>query len=85
MFVKVYDTHVRTKSGRHLHFDVVTPHDVDAAQIYAKNYVAGKGLTDDDIFQSRCQYCHSEVVEPTIARVIKNNGHYILTMLDYQG
>lgn len=85
MFIKVYDTHIRTKSGRHLHFDVLTDQDIEAAQKYANKFITERGLLDEEIFLNRCQYCHSEQAKPKIAAAIKTQGYYIAAVLDYQG
>lgn len=84
MYVKVYDTHVRTREGRYLHFDVVTEQGEDAAKSFAKQFLTENGLQDGDIFQSRCQYCHTEPADPSVETAIKTTGYHIVTLMDYQ-
>lgn len=85
MHVRVYDTHVHTREGRYLHFDVVTEQGDDAAKSFAKAYLAEKGLQEGDIFQSRCQYCHSEPADQGVVKAIETIGYHIVTLLDYPG
>lgn len=81
MTVKVFDTHVRTKAGRYLHFDVLTEgNDTEKAKGYARQYLLEKGLNDEDISQSQCRFCHVEPNDPVVAQAISEKGYYILEL-----
>ncbi|MEK1940003.1 MAG: DUF2024 family protein [Pseudomonas sp.] len=81
MNVKIFDTHVRTRDGRYLHFDVVMAggDNAQASQI-ASSWLAAQGLAADDIQQSQCQFCHSEIASPPMQRAIAEQGYYIITL-----
>lgn len=81
MTVKVFDTHVRTKAGRYLHFDVlIEGNDIEKAKGHARDYLLGKGLADEDISQNQCRFCHVEPGNPLVAQAIKEKGYYILEL-----
>ncbi|MEN0105557.1 MAG: DUF2024 family protein [Pseudomonas sp.] len=81
MKVNVFDTHVRTRDGRYLHFDVlIEGHDQARANQFATQYLADRGITDADVEQSRCQFCHTEPAHPQIAAAVANQGYYILEL-----
>lgn len=81
MTIKVFDTHVRTKTGRYLHFDVlIEGNDTEKAQAHARQYLLEKGLNDEDIAQSECRFCHVEPGNPVVARAISQQGYYILEL-----
>lgn len=81
MTIKVFDTHVRTKSGRYLHFDVlIEGNDLDKANTYAREYLMSKGINDDDITQSECRFCHVEPSHPMISHEIAQKGYFILEL-----
>jgi hypothetical protein len=81
MKVKIFDTHVRTRDGRYLHFDVVTAggDDAQASQI-ASDWLAAQGLAADDIQQSQCLYCHSEIAAEPVVQAIAQQGYSIITL-----
>lgn len=81
MHVHIYDTHVTTRSGEYLHFDVL----VDDANVphvtrFAEAYLKSLGIIDSQISQSRCNFCHSEIANPEVQLAIKNQGHSILVL-----
>ena len=81
MTIKVFDTHVRTRTGRYLHFDVlIEGNDAEKAQAHARQYLLEKGLTDEDIAQSECHFCHVEPGNPVVAQAISQQGYYILEL-----
>lgn len=50
MKVNVFDTHVRTRDGRYLHFDVlIEGTDQARATQYARDWMAERGVQDADI------------------------------------
>ena len=85
MTIKVFDTHVRTKTGRYLHFDVlIEGNDNEKAPAHARQYLLEKGLTDEDIAQSECRFCHVEPGNPVVAQAISQQGYYILELQGFQ-
>ncbi|MFR0688486.1 DUF2024 family protein [Enterobacterales bacterium AE_CKDN230030158-1A_HGKHYDSX7] len=81
MQVHVYDTHVRTRDGRYLHFDVlVEPSDASRAEEFAAHWLASRGIQADDVQLSRCQFCHSEFSSPPVEQALSGQGYYIIEM-----
>jgi hypothetical protein len=81
MSIKVFDTHVRTKDGRYLHFDVlIENNDPELAKSYARRFLDEQGIQDEDIAQDRCQFCHVEPGNPQVAAAISQQGYFILKL-----
>jgi len=81
MSIKVFDTHVRTKDGRYLHFDVlIENNDPALAKTYARRFLDEQGIQDEDIAQDRCQFCHVEPNNPQVAAAISQQGYFILKL-----
>lgn len=81
MTVKVFDTHVRTKDGRYLHFDVLIPsNDSDLAKTYARRFLEEQGVQEDDISLNECRFCHVEPSNPLVAEAISKQGHFIIKL-----
>ncbi|HHF0208379.1 TPA: DUF2024 family protein, partial [Pseudomonas aeruginosa] len=52
MEVKIFDTHVRTRDGRYLRFDVLVTEELGArAGEFARRWLAGRGIDEADISQ----------------------------------
>ncbi|MDH4566956.1 DUF2024 family protein [Pseudomonas sp. BN414] len=81
MQVKVFDTHVRTRDGRYLHFDVLTDGgDKLQAGRFAAEWLASRGVQDADIAASECLFCHSEIANPQVAEAIGRHGYSIIPL-----
>lgn len=81
MQVHVYDTHVRTRDGHYLHFDVlVEPCDASRAEEFAAHWLALRGIQSADVQVSRCQFCHSEFSTPQVEDSLRGQGYYIIQM-----
>lgn len=81
MSVKVFDTHVRTKDGRYLHFDVlIDSNDPELAKSYARRFLDELGVQDEDISQNECRFCHVEPTNPVVAEAISRQGHFIIKL-----
>lgn len=81
MTIKVFDTHVRTKDGRYLHFDVlIDSNDAELAKSYARRFLVEQGVEDDDISQDICRFCHVEPSNSVVAEAISKQGHYIIKL-----
>jgi hypothetical protein len=78
----VYDTYVRKKDGRVMHFDVVveanTSH--EKAIEYGKQYLESAGQDGQKITQEECQFCHIQEAPDMIERDIRAKGYYIQKM-----
>ena len=81
MSIKVFDTHVRTKDGRYLHFDVlIENNDPELAKSYARQFLDEQGVQDEDIAQDICRFCHVEPSNPQVAEAIDKQGYFILKL-----
>jgi len=81
MNVNIYDTHVRTRDGRHLHFDVlIEGDDQGRAARHAREWMSKHGLEEGDIEQSRCLFCHSEPAHPDVVAALSEHGYFIIPL-----
>ena len=81
MQIHVFDTHVMTESGQYVHFDVfVDNENIKKVEQYAKQYLASLGVTIDNITQSRCNFCHSELADLEVQDSIVSQGHSIIRL-----
>ena len=81
MKIHVYDTHVHTSTGDYVHFDVLVNDDnVSQVKQYAENYLASLGIQGENIEQSRCNFCHSEIANPEVQKNIVTQGHSIIRL-----
>jgi Domain of unknown function (DUF2024) len=78
----VYDTYVRKKDGKIMHFDVVvkasTPH--EKAIEYGSQYLSIAGQTGQKMTQEECQFCHIQEAPPFVEKAIEQNGYWIQKM-----
>ena len=78
----VYDTYVKKKDGKTMHFDVVveasTPH--EKAIEYGKQYLLSVGQNEQKMTQEECQFCHIQEAPPTVDKGIKERGYFIQKM-----
>jgi Domain of unknown function (DUF2024) len=78
----VYDTYVRKKDGKTMHFDVVveasTPH--ERAIEYGKQYLSIAGQNGQKMTQEECQFCHIQEAPSFVEKAIKQNGYWIQKM-----
>ena len=81
MNIHIYDTHVHTDSGEYIHFDVlVNDENINNVKQYAESYLASLGISIDKIFQSRCDFCHSEIANPEVQQNILEQGYSIIQL-----
>ncbi|QDL32585.1 DUF2024 family protein [Serratia liquefaciens] len=86
MYINVFDTHVHTRDGRYLHFDVFTDsNDLAQARHYAQQFLKQNNIEEDNISQSSCAFCHSESSSPEVEQAIGQAGYYIFKMQGCQG
>jgi uncharacterized protein DUF2024 len=78
----VYDTYVKKKDGKIMHFDVIveasTAH--EKAIEYGKEYLASVGQSEQKMTQEECQFCHIQEAPSTVANDISSRGYYIQKM-----
>ncbi len=78
----VYDTYVKRKDGKTMHFDVVveasTPH--EKAIEYGKQYLEDAGQANQKMTQEECQFCHIQDAPPIVEKDILSKGYYIQKM-----
>lgn len=81
MQIHVFDTHVMTVSGEYIHFDVlVNNENIKEVEQYAKQYLDSLGVKVDNIKQSRCNFCHSELANLEVQDSIASQGHSIIRL-----
>lgn len=81
MKVHVFDTYVKAKDGRTMHFDVITDtKDLQKATDYARQWLASVGEDGAKVSSDECRFCHSESVPDEIEIEIMTNGFYIQRM-----
>lgn len=81
MNIHIYDTHVHTDSGEYVHFDVlVNDENINKVKQYAESYLASLGISIDNISQSRCNFCHSEIANPEVQQNILEQGYSIIQL-----
>jgi Domain of unknown function (DUF2024) len=81
MQIHVFDTHVMTESGQYIHFDVLVDNEnIKQVELYAKQYLETLGVKIDNIKQSRCNFCHSELADLAVQDSIASQGHSIIRL-----
>lgn len=83
MRISVYDTYVRRKDGRTMHFDILVPEEItDEPTIfsYGRDYLATKGEAGQELTANECRFCHIENAAPDIRGAIESNGFFIIEM-----
>ncbi len=81
MKVHVYDTHVDTQDGQHIHFDVlVNDENIEHVQQFVEQYLASIELVSNNIKLQRCNFCHSEIAKPEVQQDIMALGHSIIRL-----
>jgi len=83
MKISVYDTYVRKKDGRIMHFDILVPSQMDKLESiynYGKEYIAGKGQAGQSLSARECRFCHVEQATEEMQKQITEKGYYILEM-----
>ncbi|GBD33976.1 hypothetical protein HRbin34_00282 [bacterium HR34] len=82
MEIAVYDTYVKRKDGRIMHFDIIveknTPYEKVIA--YGNEYLKTKGEEGQELSSNECKFCHIEKASKDIEEKIKNKGYYIYEM-----
>lgn len=77
----VFDTYVKSKDGRIMHFDVITDkNNTENAIMYAKEWLNSIGENDAVVTTKECRFCHTQSVSEEIEIEIMTNGYFIAEM-----
>ena len=83
MKVAVWDTFVKRKDGRIMHFDIIAPYEIEDSKViygYGLEYLKGKGQENQPLTANECNFCHIESIRPQWSEAIEKNGYFILEM-----
>jgi hypothetical protein len=82
MEVAVFDTYVKRRDGRVMHFDVIVPAKTQPQLVleYGTKYLQDKAVVSTTLTSRECRYCHTQGVPPSIEQEITANGYYIYEM-----
>ncbi|MEM7558493.1 MAG: DUF2024 family protein [Planctomycetota bacterium] len=82
MKVDVYDTYATSKTGKTIHFDVLlaSPSEAGTAYEYAVQWLSELKEGGAELYQSRCNFCHSENASEPVIADIESKGFHILQM-----
>jgi hypothetical protein len=82
MRIAVFDTYVKRKDGKIMHFDVFVPENTDAAMAikFGREYLSSVNEAGQTLTSKECQFCHVEHAPKTIEEEIKIKGYYIYEM-----
>lgn len=77
----VFDTYVKSKNGKTMHFDVVTDKkDTEKAVSYAKEWLKTIGEENAIVTTEECRFCHTQSVPDDMEIEIMTNGYFIAKM-----
>ena len=83
MQAAVWDTYVTKKDGSIMHFDIIAPAEIKDSSViynYGLEYLKEKGLENQPLTASECNFCHVETVRLQWAEAIEQKGYFILEM-----
>jgi len=85
MQIAVFDTYVRRPDGRRMHFDVLvrdqgTDREPGVVLAHAREYLAAKGVSAENLSARECRFCHTEFAPPQIEAEIAQSGFAIIEM-----
>ena len=77
----VFDTYVKAKDGKTMHFDVVTDKkETQKAITYAKEWLKTIGEENAVVTTEECKFCHTQSVPDDMEIEIMTNGYFIAKM-----
>ncbi len=81
MKIDVYDSYAKS-GGRLMHFDVFVPAGTanSTALQYGRQWLKSIREDSEALQQSLCNYCHSEIANPDVERMVNTDGYFILQM-----
>lgn len=83
MKVAIWDTYVKRKDGRIMHFDIIVPETIkepDKVYQFGREYLISKGEKDANISSKECRFCHIEKIKPEWEKDIQSKGYSIYEM-----
>lgn len=83
MKVSVWDTYVKRKDGKLMHFDILVSNELkDEALIfgYGKEFLKRKPFHTKELSSNECKFCHIEQATDEMIKQIKNTGFFIIEM-----
>jgi len=83
MKVSVWDTYVKRKDGKTMHFDILVPSELNnEEQIFdfGRNYLSNKGFNGLELTSKECVFCHIEVAPEDTVMEITEKGYSIIEM-----
>ncbi|MEC3906662.1 DUF2024 family protein [Tamlana sp. 2201CG12-4] len=83
MKVSVWDTYVRRKDSKLMHFDILVPNAINDEKTileYGETYLKGKPFETERLNTKICNFCHIEEATDVVKRQIENTGFSIIEM-----
>lgn len=81
MNIHVYDTYVKAKDGRTMHFDVFTAvRDDQKAIEFAKHWLTSIGENEAQVTSKECNFCHVQGASDDVVAAINKDGYFIYKM-----
>ncbi len=83
MEVAVWDTYVKKKDGKTMHFDIIAPTSVKDEKViheYGKTYLKQKHQEGQPLTSKECRFCHIEKATDEMVASINKAGFYIIEM-----
>jgi hypothetical protein len=79
--VDVWDTYVKKEDNKIMHFDIIVPSGTPKSKVFefGNQYLKSKNI-DSKIETSKCDFCHSETIQPEWLKAIKEKGYFIYEM-----
>lgn len=81
--IAVWDTYVKRKDGRIMHFDIIVPAELKDTSLifkYGKEYLKTKGEEGQPLNAQNCRFCHIENITPRWEESIRKQGYFIYEM-----
>lgn len=82
MEIHVFDTYIKSKDGKTMHFDIITSGKKDLKQAleYGRKWLESIGEGNAKLTGKECEFCHSQSAPEAIEQAITKDGYYIQKM-----
>ena len=83
MKVSVWDTYLKRKDGKIMHFDILVPNTQDNEKSiidFGKDYLKSKNFATEALTTEICNFCHIEQATDAIIHQIEKKGYSIIEM-----
>jgi len=79
MEVAVFDTYVKKKDGKFLHFDIIVTKETcfEEVLLFGNDYLQSKREPGLMVSQKDCRFCHITEIIPRWQEQIRQKGYYI--------